>query len=446
MNLKKDFFVGTCFCMFLFLFSVNAQRKKNKETYEPKKIIYDNHIYEPYIRSVQLYPSSLMNKSIQASTFPPIVNLQDNQPLLLEFDCLNPEYQNFRVKIFHCDAEWTPSVLNEIEYLPEYNDFPINDYRNSFATKISYNHFAFELPPVKISGNYIVMVYKNRNEDDIMLTRKFMVFQNRVNVGGRVSFPNNAQRRLTHQQVNFGINYGNYEVIDPKQDLKILIRQNFRDDKLTKPLKPFMVDTYNRKLDFQFYDNENQFEGGNEFRMFDGRSTQQKLVNISKIFQGERESVIEIYPEKSQNHLAYVAINDMNGQYVIDNYETHRGDIESDYVRVSFFLRSDSLENKKVYVNGAFNDWKLNERNLMHYVSENQAYEVFVQLKQGIYNYNYVTVDEKGNRSEVDFEGSHSQTENIYEVLVYHRPIGARADALVGYQPPIADSHLLMFR
>jgi hypothetical protein len=374
-----------------------------------------------------------MNKSIQASTFPPIVNLQDNQPLLLEFDCLNPEYQNFRVKIFHCDAEWTPSVLNEIEYLPEYNDFPINDYRNSFATKISYNHFAFELPPVKISGNYIVMVYKNRNEDDIMLTRKFMVFQNRVNVGGRVSFPNNAQRRLTHQQVNFGINYGNYEVIDPKQDLKILIRQNFRDDKLTKPLKPFMVDTYNRKLDFQFYDNENQFEGGNEFRMFDGRSTQQKLVNISKIFQGERESVIEIYPEKSQNHLAYVAINDMNGQYVIDNYETHRGDIESDYVRVSFFLRSDSLENKKVYVNGAFNDWKLNERNLMHYVSENQAYEVFVQLKQGIYNYNYVTVDEKGNRSEVDFEGSHSQTENIYEVLVYHRPIGARADALVGY-------------
>lgn len=427
-------FIGTYFLItFFFLFSSLAQRKKNKETYEPKKIIYDNHIYEPYIRSVQLYPSSLMNKSIQASTFPPIVNLQDNQPLLLEFDCLNPEYQNFRVKIFHCDAEWTPSVLNEIEYLPEYNDFPINDYRNSFATKISYNHFAFELPPVKISGNYIVMVYKNRNEDDIMLTRKFMVFQNRVNVGGRVSFPNNAQRRLTHQQVNFGINYGNYEVIDPKQDLKILIRQNFRDDKLTKPLKPFMVDTYNRKLDFQFYDNENQFEGGNEFRMFDGRSTQQKLVNISKIFQGERESVIEIYPEKSQNHLAYVAINDMNGQYVIDNYETHRGDIESDYVRVSFFLRSDSLENKKVYVNGAFNDWKLNERNLMHYVPENQAYEVFVQLKQGIYNYNYVTVDEKGNRSEVDFEGSHSQTENIYEVLVYHRPIGARADALVGY-------------
>ena len=26
-----------------------------------------------------------------------------------------------------------------------------------------------------------------------------------------------------------------------------------------------------------------------------------------------------------------------------------------------------------------------------------------------------------------------SQTENAYEILIYHRPIGARADALVGY-------------
>ena len=131
--------------------------------------------------------------------------------------------------------------------------------------------------------------------------------------------------------------------------------------------------------------------------------------------------------------MAYVATNDLNGQFVIDNYETNRGETESDYVRVSFFLKSDSLDNKKVYVNGAFNNWLLDEKNLMHYVPENQAYEVYVQLKQGIYNYNYLTVDSKGNRSESDFENTHSQTENAYEIFVYHRPIGSRADALVGY-------------
>jgi hypothetical protein len=432
-KISKLTFFGMCLGIFLFLCTATAQKKIKRDTYEPKKIIYDNHIYEPYIHTVQLYPALNSGKTPQASLNPPVIKLQDNQPLLLEFDCLNPEYQFFRVKIFHCNSDWKPSVLSEIEYLTEFNDVPINDYKNSFATKIQYNHFSIELPRVKLSGNYIVIVYKNRNEDDIVLTRKFMVCDNHVSVGGKTSFPNNAQKRMTHQQVNFGLNYGSYDIIDPKQDLKVMIRQNFRDDKMTKPLIPFMVDSFNKKLDYQFFDGENQFEGGNEFRMFDGRSTQQKLVNISRIYQGPTESVLEVYPDKSQNKLAYVAVNDFNGQFVIDNYETNRGETESDYVRVSFFLKSDSLENKKVYVNGGFNDWRLDEKNLMHYVPENQAYEVFIQLKQGIYNYNYLTVDDKGVKNESDFENTHSQTENAYEIFVYHRPIGARADALVGY-------------
>lgn len=420
--------------LFLLLipFTFFAQRKKAVQ-YESKKIIYDNHTYEPYIRTVQLYPSLSTTKTPQETLNPPVINLQENQILKLEFDCLAPEFQNFRVKVFHCNADWTPSVLNDIEYLTEFNDFPINDYRNSFATKIPYTHFAVEIPKTKLAGNYLVMVYKNRNEDDIVLTRRFMVFQNRVGIAGNVTFPNNVQKRRTHQQVNFSVNYSGYEIIDPKQDLKIVIRQNFRDNKTLTNLKPFMIDSYNRKMDYQFFEGENQLEGSNEFRMFDGRSTQQKLVNIARIVQAERESIIEVRPEKPQNGLAYVATNDFNGMYVIDNYETNRGDTESDYVRVSFLLKTDSLENKKVFINGAFNDWKLNEVNQMHYVPESGAYEAFVQLKQGVYNYLYVTKDNEGNISEAELEGTHSQTENVYEILIYHRSIGTRADALVGY-------------
>jgi Domain of unknown function (DUF5103) len=417
--------------LFLATFSLFAQKKKSYT--EAKAIIYDNHTYEKYIRTVQLYPVLGITKTPQETLNPPIINLVDNQMLKLEFDCLAPEFNSFRVKVLHCNADWTPSVLNEIEYLTEFNDFPINDYRNSFATKIPYIHFAVEIPKTKLAGNYLVMVYKNRNEGDIMLTRRFMVYQNRLNVGGNVTFPNNVQKRLTHQQVNFSINYGGYEIIDPKMDLKIIIRQNYRDNRILKNLQPFMIDAYNQKINYQFFEGENQMEGLNEFRMFDGRSTQQKLVNISKIIQGSQESIVEIYAEKPQNGLGYVSNNDFDGMYVIDNYETNRGDTESDYVRFSFQLKSDSLENKNVFINGAFNDWQLNEVNLMHYVPESHSYEAFIQLKQGIYNYNYVTRDSEGNVNETALEGTHSQTENVYEILVYHRPIGTRADALVGY-------------
>ena len=62
--------------------SIFAHKKKNRDTYEPKKIIYDNHIYEPYIRTVQLYAAPLnTGKNIQTTLNPPVVNLQNNQPI-----------------------------------------------------------------------------------------------------------------------------------------------------------------------------------------------------------------------------------------------------------------------------------------------------------------------------------------------------------------------------
>jgi hypothetical protein len=281
---------------------------------------------------------------------------------------LNPAVQNFRVKIFHCNADWQPSTLNEIEYLSEYNDIPIYDYYNSFATKIQYNHFSLVLPKVRVSGNFIVMVYKNRNEKDIVLSRRFQVYDSRVSVGGKIVFSNVPDKRRTHQQVNFAINYSGYEILDPKNDLKIIIRQNFRDNKTIKNLQPFMIDNFNRKLDYQFFDGENSIEGINEFRLFDIRSSQQKLVGISHISYGDRENVFELFTDKPQNGLAYVDTKDFDGMFVIDNYETNRGATDADYVRVSFQLKTDSLINKKVYILGAYNDWKLNESNQMHYV------------------------------------------------------------------------------
>ncbi|MEN9702954.1 MAG: hypothetical protein RLZZ209_380, partial [Bacteroidota bacterium] len=50
-------------------------------------------------------------------------------------------------------------------------------------------------------------------------------------------------------------------------------------------------------------------------------------------------------------------------------------------------------------------------------------------LKQGIYNYQY----KSKNPSNTTLEGNYSQTENIYEILVYFQKPGTRYDSLVGY-------------
>ena len=68
----------------------------------------------------------------------------------------------------------------------------------------------------------------------------------------------------------------------------------------------------------------------------------------------------------------------------------------------------------------------------MQYDESLHAYEVALLLKQGYYNYQFrQLVDGKGRTART--EGDFYQTENEYLILVYHRPQGARYDALVGY-------------
>ena len=67
----------------------------------------------------------------------------------------------------------------------------------------------------------------------------------------------------------------------------------------------------------------------------------------------------------------------------------------------------------------------------MSYNSGKGVYESSLFLKQGFYNYQYF-VDSQRLSSDY-FEGSHFETENVYEVLVYYRPFRPNADLLIGY-------------
>jgi hypothetical protein len=70
----------------------------------------------------------------------------------------------------------------------------------------------------------------------------------------------------------------------------------------------------------------------------------------------------------------------------------------------------------------------------MIYDSTQKAYTNRLFLKQGFYNYQYVL--KRADRSKPDFiffEGSYNQTENMYDIIVYFRQIGARYDRIIGY-------------
>ena len=54
-------------------------------------------------------------------------------------------------------------------------------------------------------------------------------------------------------------------------------------------------------------------------------------------------------------------------------------------------------------------------------------------MKQGIYDYMYLMRDKKtGKTDAADTEGNWWETENNYTLLIYYKPLGGRADELVG--------------
>ena len=69
----------------------------------------------------------------------------------------------------------------------------------------------------------------------------------------------------------------------------------------------------------------------------------------------------------------------------------------------------------------------------MVYNGKTNLYEANLLLKQGFYNYTYVTIDKNGILDKHSLEGSMYQTENEYSVIVYFRKYGELYDQAIGF-------------
>nr|WP_229598539.1 DUF5103 domain-containing protein [Runella zeae] len=396
---------------------------------------YEDATYEANIKTVAVYPAPVQLQDPARTTYPPVVSMDSNTPLIAEFDDLSARFRSFRYKVFHCNADWTPSNLNDIEFTYEYNDYPINDYQSSFNTKVPYFHYVFELPKLKLPGNYVVAVYEDKRPGKLVLSRRFMVYQARVNVWPQVRLSTGIAEQRTHQQIDFDIEYKGYELLSPQDDLKIVIRQNFRWDKVLTKLRPTNVRAFDYRLEYRPFDLSNNILGGNEFRWFDTRLSRAVGMSVNDIEQLPDQTIVRLHKDASRlGGGASFQAQDLNGQYIVLNRDAANSSNEADYLNVVFTLQSPSYPNAQVYVGGAFNLWQHDDASRMTYNTSSGAYEASMYIKQGVVNYCYYALKGDGQMDDVSFEGSFSNTANDYEIFVYHRPPAARADQLVGYR------------
>ncbi|GAB3538428.1 DUF5103 domain-containing protein [Pontibacter brevis] len=391
---------------------------------------YEDYVYDETITSVQAYLSTGLEDEVLN---PAVTPLAQQQPIVLEFDRLNARQQRLLVKLRHCDANWTPSTLNDTQFLYDFNEFIITNAQISVNTRIPYVHYRFVVPKVRLSGNYLLVVQEEGG--NTLLTRRLMVYQDAVTVTAKLGAPLGPGGRETRQPLEFNIMYPNYELVNPAMEVKTVLRQNYRWDNAKTISKPTFIHDAQRRLEYVFFEPDELFKGLSEFRAFDTRSLNFRSIGVQSIDLQANPIVVTLEPGKNRQAQAYSQDPDINGMRIFGNRQYGNGDINGDYTWVDFELQVSSQAPGAVYIQGELTNWQLTDEARMRYDAERNVYAGRMLLKQGYYNYYYAHKPDAATPPDASyFEGSHFQTDNIYDILVYYRPPGTRADLLVGYE------------
>jgi hypothetical protein len=354
----------------------------------------------------------------------------------IAFDDLTLEVRHPKFTFIHCTHDWKRSELNPIEYIEGFMEDEIEQYDHSFNTIEPYLHYHAEFPNNNISftksGNYVLYVYDDTPEHPL-LTRRFMVLEPlSAKIVSDVHPAIDVNNRYTHQDIDFTVFTGSYQIRNPQQSVRATIRQNGRWDNAVIGL------TYHSgvasELHFDYTDGRNSFPGGAEFRTFDIstlRSNSDRIVGISYVNHHNHAYVLQ---DDARPYAAYESRGTMNGRCYYKNRDL-RNEYSEDYVFTHFTLKSEyPFNDGDVYVFGELTGWQLLDDAKLHYNKEFDFWETDILLKQGAYNYQYVYLPRGSNQIDATYiEGTHYETNNIYYIFVYYQEEGTSYDRLIGF-------------
>jgi hypothetical protein len=401
-------------------------------SYKSDVLKYGDYIYKESIKSLTLSRAANIMSL-------PVITLGSREQLLLQFDELAQDHRTFRFTFIHCDAMWRPTEdLLLQEYLVGFFEDQIYDYVFSSNTIQSYIHYSILFPTdkmrPKLSGNYLLVVYEDGYAADPFFSLRFMVLEPKV----AIVEPNamRDQRPSSHlelQRVVFGINIEGYSIPFPERDLKVMVRQNERWDNV-KYLKPLNI--RGNVLGYAHYNDENVFDGINEYRYFDIKTLQTNTLNVGRIERGDGGAYYVTLLTDLPRRRNYQAASDINGKFIIKTDDYPDSNIESEYAWVSFFFKTDiPVQNGTVHIVGNFTQNRLDASSEMTYNYNRKGYEASFYLKQGYYNYLYAYVEEGSFAADIPFfEGNHWETGNDYYIYVYNRETGDKHDRLIAFE------------
>lgn len=414
--MKRSLF---CFSLLLTTTILFAQREPDK-------------IYMPNIHSIKLFTTG--NQSGYA-----IITLGAIMNLELDFDDLDANVKNYNYTYQLCNADWQPAEVSTFDYIQGFSQGRLGQYRNSAIAKVRYTHYQALLPEKscmpKLSGNYLLKVYLNGDTSKLAFTKRLLVLDNIVPIAANIQQPFNSQLFQTHQKVQFTIDKSKLNVFNTTQQLKVVVLQNYRWDIAVTGIQPLFM----RGNSYEYNGEQDcTFPAGRDFRWADLRSFHFLSERVDSIDKYSNPVTLYLLADGERNQMRYIYRRSLGGFYEISSTDVNNPWWQGDYANVQFsFVPAghQPYPNKDVYIIGEMTGYQIDDSTKLNYNAEKGVYEKSLLLKEGYYNYTYVTKDTKTKNAKTSMaqtDGNYWQSENNYLILVYYRSFSDRADRLVG--------------
>lgn len=384
----------------------------------------------PHIGAVRLHP-------VGAPLGGPFLELGGDAQLVLRYDDLSGEWPEHEWTMVHCTADWMAFTdLGDWEYLEGWNPAELTNIENSFGGSVAFAHSSTQIPSRDLaptrSGHYLLIVHEAGDPDALILMRRMVVYERITAVDIAFRRPLDAGKVPTHQRLEVEVELPpGHRWSNPMRDIRLSVVQNMawpwarHDIGATRVLGNAI--TYAQQPELTF-------AGGDRWRSANLKSLAYLAPGIERISESKGTEgplwQIRMSRDESRRFRMQSSRRDLKGAFTVHNDRFDDVELTSDYLDVEFRLEHRDFGSvPSVYLYGALSGWDLDPNFKMEYHEASQEFRLDATLKQGWYDYQYVSIDE----GPAAFEGAHAGTPNRYHVYV-HAPDPDGTDRIIGFE------------
>ncbi len=352
--------------------------------------------------------------------------------ITIEFDIKADTQPSLKILFRLCDKNWQPYenlfLINkgyDTEYNLWFDNLPANVERADYHYKGTFPSKDVSFP---FSGKWKFFIIDAYDDDIVYAEGRFFVIQPQLKMDVRltksrlegVNLVPNSLERVFNLEAEFKLN----DTLVPSRVMHVEIIENFKFD------YPVIInrDKYN---DYRFY----EWNASDQFTfiakdIFPGNEYRQ--ANIRDSLRFSPPSVNAQIDRIETSRLFQSGRPDLNGSFLLTNFKSDY----AQYMDVNFELRPPEEPYGDIYLVGAFNNWDVLPQFKMN--NSGGLYSTTVELKRGVYDYQYVIAEERNGKIEhIDWyllEGNFWETSNDYHIFLYYdSPLNGGFDQIIGF-------------